>query len=145
MEEERLTELIAAALMALDVAFVRLPRNNKFGAAVLTTNGNIYRAGNYFSSTFSLSIHAEVAALVHAAAHGDPYITAIAIVSTEDPHGKALCHPCGSCRQLIFENARISKLPIDVVMSSYSGQYEVREIRELVPYPWPQRAPSTDV
>lgn len=137
-------ELVKAAIQALEKAFVRIPRNNRYAAAVLTTKGNIYSAGNYFSSTFTLSIHAEQAALIHAAAHGEPLIKAIAVVSEEDPEQIKLCHPCGLCRQLIFENSRLSKEPLDVLMCNLKGEYEIVKIKELVPFPWPDRPPTTE-
>ncbi len=136
-------QLVAAALKALEVAVVRVPQNHRYGAAVLTTKGSIFAGGNYFSSTFSLSVHAETAALIHAAAHGEPYIEAISIVSTEDPDGIQFCRPCGSCRQLIFENGRLSGFAVEVLMCSRAGKYERRPINELMPFPWPSGPPST--
>lgn len=136
--------LVNEAIKALEKAFVRIPKNNRYAAAVITTKGNIYSAGNYFSSTFTLSVHAEQAALVHAAAHGEPFIKAIAIVSEEDLEHKKFCHPCGLCRQLIFENARLSKELVDVLMCNLKGEYKCVNIQDLVPFPWPDRPPSTE-
>ena len=109
-----------------------------YASAVLTDKGNIYSASNYVSDTASLTLHAEQAALAHAAAHKDTRIIAIACVGKEDPKGEQLCHPCGICKQLIWENSLKSGLPIKVVMCNLKGKYEVKDIKELVPYPWPE-------
>lgn len=42
-----------------------------YAAAVLTKSGNVYAAAQYFSDTYSLTLHGEQCALVHAAAHGE--------------------------------------------------------------------------
>jgi cytidine deaminase len=112
-------------------------RGARYGACVLSTRGKIYRGGNMFSSTQSLSVHAEQAALIHAASHGDPLVRAIAIAS-DDPTTEPF--PCGSCRQIIFENARHSKL--DILVLCYQprrGRPSVHKISELYPLPWPGR------
>lgn len=85
--------LVKEAIKALNYAYIPDPKGWRFGSAVLTKHGNIYSSGQYFSDTYSLTLHAEQAALVHAAAHGEHDVIAIAAVSTEDPKGKALCHP----------------------------------------------------
>ena len=48
-----------------------------YAAAVLTKSGNVYAAAQYFSDTYSLTLHGEQCALVHAAAHGEGEIVAI--------------------------------------------------------------------
>jgi cytidine deaminase len=109
-----------------------------YGSAVLTDKGNIYTASNYCSDTATLTLHAEQAALAHAAAHKDARVVAIACVGKEDPKGEKFCHPCGICKQLIWENSLKSGLPIQVIMANLKGKYIVEEIKELVPYPWPE-------
>ncbi|WP_168210429.1 cytidine deaminase family protein [Persicimonas caeni] len=116
----------------------RAARGASYGAAVLTLNDNIFSAGSFFSSTHSLSLHAEHAALVHCALHGEPLIKAIAIAS-DDP--ETLATPCGLCRQLIFENARQSGLNV-VVLTLREREVSVEStIVELYPLPWPDRKP----
>ncbi len=131
-------KLVKEAIAALDSYYGR-DKNTKyiFASAVLTDKGNIYTASNYNSDTASLTLHAEQAALSHAACHNDARIVAIAMVGKEDPKGEKLCHPCGICKQLIWENSLRSGLPVKVVMANLRGKYEVKDIKELVPYPWP--------
>lgn len=138
--------LVTEAMQALEHAYIPDPAGWRFGSAVLTKKGNIYSSGQYFSDTFSLTLHAEQAALAHAAAHGEHDVIAIAAVSTEDPKRNAYCHPCGMCKQLLYEHARRSPAPpgagrsghdIDVVMANRKGEYVVKKISELISYPWP--------
>lgn len=108
--------------------------------AVLTRKGNIYSSGQYYSDTYSLTLHAEQAAMAHAAAHGEHEFSAIVSVSNEDLKKGSYCHPCGMCKQLIYENFLKTKSDIDVVMANKKGEYVVKKISELVPYPWPERS-----
>ncbi len=128
--------LVAEAIKALDNAYVPKGSSFRFGSAVLTSKGNIYSSGQYYSDTYSLTLHAEQAALAHAAAHGEHEFVAIASVLTGED-GKRYCHPCGICKQLIYENFLRTKRDIDVVMANKNGEYVVKKISELVPFPWP--------
>lgn len=105
-----------------------------YGAAVLTTNQDVYGGRNRFSPSHSLTLHAEQVALAHCFAHADPLILAIAITSTDktvEPW------PCGICRQLLFENARFSGYDILVITKT-----KTRPLSELYPHPWPDRPPK---
>lgn len=130
-------KLVTEAIEALDHAYIPDPKGWRFGSAVLTKKGNIYSSGQYYSDTYSLTLHAEQAALAHAAAHGEHDVVAIAAVSTEDPKGKVYCNPCGMCKQLIYEHAKRSGHDIDVVMANRSGEYIIKKISELLSFPWP--------
>src|SRR3990167_6102896 len=114
--------LIQEAIRALDTSHPQHPENLRFGAAVLTKTGHIYSASAYWSDTATLTLHAEQAALVHAAAHGERDIIAIVCVSTEDESGKKICHPCGLCKQLIYESTRHSGIDIEVIMANLQGE-----------------------
>lgn len=138
---KRYKKLVTAAVAALQNAYIPAGGTRRFGSAVLTNKGNIYGSGSYFSDTYSLTLHAEQAALAHAAAHGEHKVVAIASVSNEDPEKNMFCHPCGICKQLIFEQWRKNGRDIDVVMANENGEYTVEKISELVPYPWPQELP----
>lgn len=128
--------LVTEAMQALEHAYIPDPAGWRFGSAVLTKKGNIYSSGQYFSDTFSLTLHAEQAALAHAAAHGEHELVAIASVSSGGD-ASAYCHPCGMCKQLIYENFLKTKRDIDVVMANRNGGYIVKKISKLVPFPWP--------
>jgi cytidine deaminase len=137
-QETDYEKLVKEAIKALDNFYGGDPNSKYiFASAVLTDKGNIYSASNYVSDTASLTLHAEQAALAHAAAHKDNKIVAIAMVGKEDSNGEEFCHPCGICKQLIWENSMKSGISIKVVMANLKGKYIVKDIKELVPYPWP--------
>ncbi len=128
-------KLVAEAIEALERAYIPDPKGWRFGSAVLTAKGNIYSSGQYYSDTYSLTLHAEQAAIAHASAHGEHDIIAIASVGTDKPN--EFCHPCGICKQLIWEKSLRFKRDIDVVMANTKGNYIVKKTSKLVPYPWP--------
>lgn len=89
---------MAAAIGALATSHPNQPALLRFAAAVRTASGNVHTASVFWSASAQLTVHAEHAALIVAAARGERDIVAIACVSTEDPAGQAYCHPCGLCR-----------------------------------------------
>ncbi|MFQ6009792.1 MAG: cytidine deaminase [Candidatus Aenigmatarchaeota archaeon] len=132
-------KLVKEAIKALDSFYGGDPKSKYiYASAVLTDKGNIYTASNYVSDTTTLTLHAEQVALAHAAAHKDARIVAIVSVGKEDPEGEKLCHPCGLCKQLIWENSLKSGIQIKVIMANLKGKYVAKDIKELVPYPWPE-------
>jgi cytidine deaminase len=139
-------KLIKAAIASLKTCYPPKPRLS-YGAAVLTTAGKIYSGSNYSSDTASLLLHAEQMALAHAAMHNDTKILAIAIVgkgkvhlsvSDMDVHeDKEFAHPCGLCKQLIWESSLRSGIDTEVIMANLKGGYVTEHIKKMVPYPWP--------
>jgi cytidine deaminase len=98
--------------------------NFKVGAAVRTSTGTIYSAGNVENSSYSLTLCAERNAIFQAISKGERVITEIAIYVDDDK----LFPPCGACRQVMAEFA--SDLPI-----VYASHNEIREstLSELLP------------
>jgi cytidine deaminase len=131
------TSLVLEAIASLEYSHKLNPKNIRFGAAVLTDTGNIYKASAFWSYSSTLTLHAEQAAIAHAAAHGERNIVAVACVSTEDDNNEKFCHPCGICKQLMYESSIDSGIDIDVVMANLKGKYFVKKLSELVPNPWP--------
>jgi cytidine deaminase len=107
-----------------------------YAAAVLTKQGNIYSAAQYFSDTYSLTLHGEQSALAHAAAHRESEIAAIAITSNEQIEG--LTYPCHMCKQLLWESSRRSKLPMTLIVFNQQGQIEEIPLEKMISYPWPK-------
>lgn len=137
MNEEDIHRLVDAARGAMSSAYGVSSDGPRYGASVLSTSGAVYGAGQYRSETRQISLHAEQAAFVHAAAHSDATIVAIAIVSDEDPSGDAFTNPCGICKQAIYENALVSGLPMTVVLANLHGRFEARPLSEFIVFPWP--------
>ena len=132
--------LVQAAIAALPHSHPLQPAALRFGAAVLTAAGRIHSAAVFWSATSTLTLHAEHAALCRAACEGERDIVAVACVSTEDPARLAYCHPCGICRQLIYETAMFSKREVEVLMANLKGEWRSKKIAELVPDAWPPPA-----
>lgn len=115
------------------------PKDTKtvYAAAVLTSKGNIYASAQYFSDTYSLTLHAEQAALAHAAAHGEGEIVAIATTSNE-PKGE-WSYPCHMCKQLLWESRIRSGLPMLIINFDQNGRNEELYLDEMMQFPWPAR------
>ena len=93
--------LINEARKAIDKGFYASKTPQKrYGAAVLTENGNIYSAGQYSSFNHITSIHAEMGAIINATMNGEPRIIAMALSSSCKD---AVCS-CGVCLQFIKEH-----------------------------------------
>lgn len=108
-----------------------------FGSAVLTTKGNIYSSAQYFSDTFSLTLHSEQSTLAHAAAHGESEIVAIAITSKGG--NEEIVYPCHMCKQLLYESSQRSGVPMLVIVFTQQGKVEEIELDKMMNYPWPPR------
>ena len=74
------------------------------GAALLTSNGNIFTGANIESASFSPTVCAERVAFFTAVHNGEREFSAIAVVggrSSEEV--SSYCAPCGVCRQVMRE------------------------------------------
>ncbi|HTY37751.1 MAG TPA: cytidine deaminase [Bacteroidota bacterium] len=107
--------------------YSRAPYSNfHVGAALLTSNGKIYRGCNVEISTYGLTICAERTAIFKAISEGDDRFKAIAVVS-DDP---SYTPPCGACRQVLMELAG----NIDFIMVNGKGTTKILKMRELLPH-----------
>ena len=129
--------LIAAATEAMTHAYGVSGNAPLYGAAVLCQDGAIYASGQYKAGTRQLSLHAEHAALVHAAAHGESTILAIAITSTEDPGREPFTNPCGICKQALYEAALFAGQEPQVILARPDGRRKMLPLKEMLAYPWP--------
>lgn len=139
--ENREQELIRAARESMKNAFTgtNKPEDIRFGAAVLTKKGNIYSSGQYYSDTYSLTLHAEQSALAHAAAHGEYEIVAIAITGNEPVGKDDSIYPCHMCKQLLWESSLRSKQNTEIILLDEQGNVLERlKLREIINYPWPK-------
>jgi cytidine deaminase len=127
-------ELMQAASEALKRPYP-LDAKQVFAAAVFTKKGNIYASAQYFSDTYSLTLHAEQVALAHAAAHGEGEIVAIACTSNE-PKG-VWSYPCHMCKQLMWESQLRSGIEMKVINFDQYGKVEELLLSEMMKYAWP--------
>ncbi len=79
----------------------------KIGAAVLTSDGDIFSGANIENASYGLSCCAERTAIFKAVSEGAKSIVAIAVVGKSEDFTK----PCGACRQVMVEfNPRMKVL-----------------------------------
>ena len=130
-------ELIKAAKEALKNPYPK-DAQTVYAAAVLTRKGNIYSAAQYFSDTYSLTLHGEQAVLSHAAAHGEGEIVAIAITSNEKLPKGEFTYPCHMCKQLLYESSKRSKISMEILLFNSFGEEQLLDINSMTSYPWPK-------
>lgn len=117
-------ELFEAALKARENAYAPYSLF-KVGAAVRTSNGNIYSGCNVENGSFGLTCCAERCAIFRAIASGEKEFTAICVTAdTAEP-----VSPCGACRQVMQE----FKIP-QIILTNISGKTKVFTLKELLPY-----------
>lgn len=120
-------ELLATAREAQASAYA--PYSNfPVGAAVLLSDGTVYRGCNVENASFGLTICAERVAIYQAIADGRMDIVAVAVITA----APRLCKPCGACRQVIAEFSRADN-PIIVVSATTSNEVCIESIADLLP------------
>ena len=117
-------ELIQAALAASEHAYIPYS-NYRVGAALLTTDGEVYSGCNVESASYTPTICAERTALVKAISEGKRDFSAVAVVTRDGGS------PCGVCRQLLFEFSP----GMTVIMADLQGNVHQRvTLADLLPY-----------
>lgn len=120
-------ELLATAREAQASAYA--PYSNfAVGAAVLLSDGMIYRGCNVENASFGLTVCAERVALFHAITDGRMDIAAVAVITS----APKLCKPCGACRQVIAEFSQADN-PIAILSATLSGESMLETITTLLP------------
>jgi cytidine deaminase len=120
-------DLLAAARAAQNFAYA--PYSNfAVGAAVLLSDGTIYRGANVENASFGLTVCAERVALFNAVSEGRIDIAAVALVTSS----LNLLKPCGACRQVIAEFSKADN-PIIIISTTASGLTATEPITALLP------------
>ena len=136
-------KLVTAAQEGVRNALTRggTPDEFRIGAAVLTDKGSIYSSGQYHSDTGSLTLHAEQAALAHAAAHGEYGIEAIAVSWNAAASGKSddSIYPCHMCKQLMWESHLRSGKEMQIILADETSKILERlELTKIMSHTWPR-------
>jgi len=97
----------------------------RVGAALLTSDNQIFTGCNVENASYGLTVCAERIAVFNAISSGASEFKALAVVSD----GEGYCRPCGACRQVIREFGK----NILIIMASNDGRYEAKSISELLP------------
>lgn len=121
-------ELVCKAIEARDLSYSPY---SKFavGAAILTSDGEVYLGTNIENASYGLAMCAERNALYNAYCHGvtQEDIEALAIVANT----KLPVSPCGACRQVISELFPSDK---PIFLASLKGDIKETSVEELLPY-----------
>ncbi|MFA5585973.1 MAG: cytidine deaminase [Saccharofermentanales bacterium] len=76
------------------------------GAAILTSDGQVFRGANIENASYGATICAERTAAVAAVSSGSKVFLAIAVVGSQEGSAEedmAYAYPCGICRQFLRE------------------------------------------
>ena len=122
LDTEKRDHLLKQAMEAREFAYAPYS-NYKVGAALLTTNGKIYKGCNIENAAYSPSNCAERTAIFKAVSEGDLEFEALAIVTMD---GGA---PCGICRQVMREFAP----NLTIIFGDLEGNYQVFALSDLLP------------
>ncbi|MDO9077072.1 MAG: cytidine deaminase [Brevundimonas sp.] len=120
-------QLIEEALIARAAAYAPYSRF-EVGAAVLCSDGRVFRGCNVENASYGLCSCAERTALFSAIAAGyrPGEFSALAVVGpTEGP-----VSPCGACRQVILE---LGGATMSVICANLTGQVRVDLAGDLLP------------
>jgi cytidine deaminase len=122
--------LLEAARKAAEAAYC--PYSNfRVGAAVLASDGRVFRACNVENASFGLTICAERAAFFAAVAAGCRQFAALALVAGEEHPA----YPCGACRQVMVEFCD-PDFPVFAAAPGRLADYETLALRDLLPSPF---------
>lgn len=103
--------------------------NFKVGAALLTSENELYTGTNIENASYGLTVCAERTALLKAVSEGSVKFTALAVACDTDSFNDA--YPCGACRQVMAEFLDDAA---DIIVSINTGEYRVHTMKELLPY-----------
>lgn len=117
--------LVEKAIEARSKAYVPYSKF-QVGAAILTSNDNLFLGCNIENASYGLTNCAERTAIFKAVSEGDTEIKAIAVVAdTEGP-----VSPCGACRQVIAEFATEDT---KIYLTNLQGDMKEATISEILP------------
>jgi len=133
LADDLAARLVARARAATAQAFLSRDGGVRYGAAVLTASGRTFGAGQYASFNHVTNVHAEQAALLLAAADGEPDVVALAVACTG---GADVARPCGVCRQVLLEHAARTGRDFEVLMARRQGGFERARVGDLLPLAW---------
>jgi cytidine deaminase len=120
---DRWANLLRQAVEARRYAYAPYS-NYKVGAALLTTNGKIYRGCNIENVAFTPTNCAERTAVFKAVSEGELDFEAIAVVTADS------AAPCGVCRQVLREFAP----NLTIIIGDLEGNYQILTLSDLLPH-----------
>ena len=127
MNKQQQIDLVATALEARSLA--PAPYSNfPVGAALLATDGTIFRGVNVENASYGLTNCAERTAIATAVAAGHRKFAALAVATAGG------VSPCGACRQVLAEFSK--QLPIMLVDTERNNAIRQVDLEALLPDPF---------
>lgn len=133
MDKNVIVDLIERALIQRENAYAPYS-NYKVGAALITSDNQIFVGCNIENSSYGATNCAERTAIFSAVNSGVRQIFAIAIVggnSDETSPLSTYAYPCGICRQVIREFSNPTE--VKIVIARSINDYKVYSLEELLP------------
>lgn len=121
-------KLIEEAIKMLDFSYVPYSTFH-VGAALLTSEDEIYTGCNIENSSFGATNCAERTAIFKAVSEGKKSFKAIAIVGGPNGKIKDFCPPCGICRQVMTE---FCSKDFPIILAKSPEEYIVKTLDELL-------------
>lgn len=109
----------------------------KVGAALVMENGVVVTGSNQENAAYPSGLCAERTAIFAAQSqYPDSPIRRLVIVGrdTHDEWTKAVCAPCGACRQVILEAEMRGKQKIEIILPCQDGIFVFNGISTLLPF-----------
>ena len=121
MEKILIEKLIKKAIEMLNFSYA--PYSNfHVGAALLTSEGEIYTGCNIENAAYGPSNCAERTAIFKAVSEGKKEFEAIAVVGGKNGKIENFCPPCGVCRQVLAE---FCKKDFEIVLAKSTNEYKI--------------------
>lgn len=129
MEKILIEKLIKKAIEMLNFSYV--PYSNfHVGAALLTSEGEIYTGCNIENAAYGPSNCAERTAIFKAVSEGKKEFEAIAVVGGKNGKIEDFCPPCGVCRQVLAE---FCKKDFKIILAKSTNEYKIMTLEQLLP------------
>ena len=126
-------ELIKEALIARKSSYAPYSNFN-VGAALLTSEGKVYKGCNIENAAHTPSCCAERTAFFKAVSNDERDFKAIAIVAAalDTPQDEfEYCAPCGVCRQVMAEFCDLNEF--EVILAKNEEEYKIYSVNDLLP------------
>ena len=129
MEKILIEKLIKKAIEMLNFSYA--PYSNfHVGAALLTSEGEIYTGCNIENAAYGPSNCAERTAIFKAVSEGKKEFEAIAVVGGKNGKIENFCPPCGVCRQVLAE---FCKKDFEIVLAKSTNEYKIMTLEQHLP------------
>ena len=129
MEKELYKKLVNEAVKMLKYSYVPYSHFH-VGAALLTSENEIYTGCNIENASFGATNCAERTAIFKAVSEGKKSFKAIAIVGGPDGVIKDYCPPCGICRQVLNE---FCDKDFEIILAKNPDDIIVKTLEEILP------------